>query len=270
MKTRSPAFAAEAATHVRYLVLAMLFIVSTVNYADRAALSIAGPAAAKQLGLGALAIGWVLSAFGWAYVLGQLPGGWLLDRFGSVRVYLISIVSWSVITFLQGFVGVFHAGMAVAALFVLVFLMGLAESPAFPGNARIVAAWFPAKERGTAVAVFNSARSFATVVFALSGWITQAFGWQYVFATLGSLGLLLAFVWLRTVRAPADHPLANNSRTPSTSSRAAASSAWTSRRARARPGATPRGPRSASCSPRARSWASTSGSTASPRSPTSS
>jgi ACS family glucarate transporter-like MFS transporter len=212
MMMRTPALDGKAATHVRYLVLAMLFIVSTVNYADRAALSIAGPAAAKQLGLGALAIGWVLSAFGWAYVLGQLPGGWLLDRFGSVRVYLISIVSWSVITFLQGFVGVFHAGMAVAALFVLVFLMGLAESPAFPGNARIVAAWFPAKERGTAVAVFNSAQYFATVVFApLSGWITQAFGWQYVFFTLGSLGLLLAFVWLRTVRAPADHPLANTS-----------------------------------------------------------
>jgi len=202
----------HSTTHVRYQVLAMLFIVTTVNYADRAALSIAGPAAAKQLGLGPLAIGYVLSAFGWAYVIGQLPGGWLLDRFGSMRVYAISILSWSAVTFLQGFVGVFHAGTAAAALFLLVFLMGLAESPSFPGNARIVAAWFPTRERGTAVALFNSAQYFATVVFApLSGWLTQVFGWQYVFVTLGGLGVLLGLVWLKTMRSPSEHPRASRS-----------------------------------------------------------
>jgi ACS family glucarate transporter-like MFS transporter len=206
-ETRMTTPSSPSATHVRYQILAMLFIVTTVNYADRAALSIAGPAAAKQLGLGALAIGYVLSAFGWAYVIGQLPGGWLLDRFGSMRVYAISILSWSVVTFLQGFVGVFHASTAAAALFALVFLMGLAESPSFPGNARIVAAWFPTRERGTAVAVFNSAQYFATVVFApLSGWIVQAFGWQYVFVVLGSLGVLLGLTWLATMRSPGEHP----------------------------------------------------------------
>ncbi len=196
-----------SASRVRYFVLAMLFVVTTVNYADRAALSIAGPSAAKALGLGPLAIGYILSAFGWAYVIGQLPGGWLLDRFGSMRVYAISILSWSIVTFLQGFVGVFHASTAATALFVLVFLMGLAESPSFPGNARIVSAWFPTRERGTAVAVFNSAQYFATVVFApLSGWIVQALGWQYVFVVLGGLGLLLGLAWLATMRSPGEHP----------------------------------------------------------------
>ncbi len=54
----------------------------------------------------------------------------------------------------------------IVALFTLRFLVGLAEAPSFPGNSRIVAAWFPAQERGTAVSIFNSAQYFATVIFA--------------------------------------------------------------------------------------------------------
>jgi ACS family glucarate transporter-like MFS transporter len=206
----SPAPCEPVASRVRYLILATLFVVTTVNYADRAALSIAGPTAAKQLGLGPVAFGYILSAFGWAYVIGQIPGGWLLDRFGSTRVYTLSIFAWSIFTMLQGFAGAFRPGIAVVILFVLVFLMGLAEAPSFPGNGRIVAAWFPARERGTASAVFNAAQYSATVVFApLSGWITQALGWPYVFVVLGSLGVLLTPVFWKTVRSPAEHSGAN-------------------------------------------------------------
>lgn len=198
------------ASRVRLLILTVLFIVTTVNYADRAALSIAGPTAAKQLGLSPVALGYILSAFGWAYVIAQIPSGWLLDRFGSTKVYTLSIFAWSVFTFLQGLAGVFPPSLAVVVLFALVFLMGLAEAPSFPGNGRIVAAWFPARERGTASAVFNAAQYSATFVFApLSGWITQTLGWPYVFVVLGSLGILLTPVFWKTVRSPAVHPRVN-------------------------------------------------------------
>ncbi len=86
------------ATRVRFLIIAMIFIVTTVNNADRAALSIAGPSLQKDLGLDAIALGYLLSAFAWAYMLAQLPGGWLMDRFGSKRVYAASIFLWSVFT----------------------------------------------------------------------------------------------------------------------------------------------------------------------------
>jgi MFS family permease len=110
----------------------MLFVVSAVNYADRATLSIAGSEVSRQLGLSKVVMGYAFSAFGWAYVLGQIPGGWLLDRFGSKRVYLWSIVTWSFFTFLQGFVGYFEAATAVVLLFALRFLLGLAEAPLVP------------------------------------------------------------------------------------------------------------------------------------------
>ncbi len=69
----------------RYLILLIIFIVTAVNYADRATLSIAGTEVAKELQLDSVSMGYIFSAFGWAYLLMQIPGGWLLDRFGSKK-----------------------------------------------------------------------------------------------------------------------------------------------------------------------------------------
>ncbi|MBA1188133.1 MFS transporter [Pseudomonas entomophila] len=195
-------------THVRYLILLMLFLVTTINYADRATISIAGSALQKDLGIDAITLGYIFSAFGWAYVLGQIPGGWLLDRFGSKKVYALSIFTWSLFTVLQGFVGYLPLANAIVALFMLRFLVGFAEAPSFPGNARIVAAWFPTAERGTASAIFNSAQYFATVLFApLMGWIVHSWGWEHVFVVMGALGIVFSLVWLKLIHNPKEHPM---------------------------------------------------------------
>jgi len=192
---------------VRYLILLMLFIVTTINYADRATISIAGPSLQKDLGIDAVTLGYIFSAFGWAYVLGQVPGGWLLDRFGSKKVYAFSIFTWSLFTLLQGFVGHMPVAYAVVTLFTLRFLVGFAEAPSFPGNARIVAAWFPTAERGTASAVFNSAQYFATALFApIMGWVVYQFGWQHVFTMMGVVGIIFSGIWLKTIYNPKEHP----------------------------------------------------------------
>jgi len=199
--------AKQNTTRIRYGILLMLFLVTTINYADRATISIAGSDLQKDLGISAVSLGFIFSAFGWAYVLGQIPGGWLLDRFGSKRVYAIGIFTWSVFTLLQSIVGFFPAASAVVLLFVLRAMVGLAEAPSFPGNARIVSAWFPTAERGTASAVFNSAQYFATVIFApLMGWVTYTFGWQYVFSMMGIAGIIFAGIWLKVIYNPKDHP----------------------------------------------------------------
>ncbi|MGF7034895.1 ACS family glucarate transporter-like MFS transporter [Paenibacillus mucilaginosus] len=197
-------------SRVRYLIVLMLFVVTSLNYADRATISIAGTPLAKDLGLDAVAMGYIFSAFGWAYVIGQIPGGWLLDRYGSKKIYALSIFFWSFFTFITGFIGNLTAFTAVVVLFTLRFLVGLSEAPSFPANSRIVASWFPTKERGTASAIFNSAQYFATVLFApLMGWLTQQFGWKYVFFVMGALGMALSFVWLRTIYSPKEHPRIN-------------------------------------------------------------
>ena len=173
----------------RFIILGVLFFFTVINYADRATISLAGPAMAKDLHMNPVAMGYIFSAFGWSYMLAQIPGGWLLDRYGSKMINLISLVSWSMFTLLQGYVGFFDGMTAIVVLFSLRFLVGLCEAPAFPGNARLLTAWFPAQERGMASATVLSSQYMATVLFApLMGWITQYFGWKYVFIVMGVLG----------------------------------------------------------------------------------
>ena len=197
-------------SRVRLFIVTMLFLVTTVNYADRATLSIAGPALSKELHLDPIAMGYIFSAFGWSYVVAQVPGGWLLDRYGSRWVYAFSIMIWSLFTLLQGWVGFFSGATAVTVLFLLRLLVGFAEAPSFPANARIVAAWFPGNERGTASAFFNSGQYFATVIFApLMGWIAHDFGWRYVFFVMGALGVVMGVFWIKTMYGPKEHPSIN-------------------------------------------------------------
>jgi MFS transporter, ACS family, glucarate transporter len=202
--------AGPPATRVRWLVLAMLFAVTTINFADRATLSIAGADIRRVFGLSPVQMGYIFSAFAWSYVLAQLPGGWLLDRFGSKTTYVCGLTLWSLFTMFQGTVGFLTGGAAAAALFALRLAVGAAEAPSFPGNGRITAAWFPASERGLASAIFNSAQYFATALFApIMGWLVHAFGWQSVFYVMGGLGLALAIAWNKVIYGPRAHPWVN-------------------------------------------------------------
>jgi len=89
----------------------MLFAATALNYADRAILSVAAPTLQADLGLARVMMGYVFSAFSWAYVLGQLPGGRLLDLLGSKQVYAAGILLWSVFTALQGGITAFGANV---------------------------------------------------------------------------------------------------------------------------------------------------------------
>jgi ACS family glucarate transporter-like MFS transporter len=190
--------------------LAVLFVVTTVTFADRATLSMAAPAMGKDLGLDPVAMGYAFSAFGWSYAALQIPGGWLLDRLGSRLVYGVGLFFRSLFSFLQGAVGCFAGNAAFVWLFSLRFGMGIGEAPAFPANSRITAMWFPTHERGFASAVFNSAQYFALALFCpLLGWILAVFGWQHVFYVMGLAGMLLALLWWKVIRAPRNHPSVN-------------------------------------------------------------
>jgi len=203
MNSRSQSIEEPKKSNFRWAIVSLLFFATAINYADRTVLSIAGPALSKSLDLNSVSMGYIFSAFGWSYVLAQLPGGWLLDRFGSRKIYAISIFVWSFFTFITGFVGFFTGFTAVVVLFILRFFLGIAEAPAFPANSRITVAWFPTRETGTAAAIFNSAQYFATVLFApLLGYIVHTYGWKYSFMFMGITGFVFLIFWLKFVHAP--------------------------------------------------------------------
>ncbi len=194
-------------TRIRYLIITVLFLVSCFSFADRSALSQAVTSMPKAMNLTPQRMGYLLFAFGCAYALGQLPSGGLLDRFGSKRVYGISIVLWSIFAFLTGCAGYVTASLAFTVLFILRIFSGLAQSPVFPGNGRIVAAWFPTPERGRASAIFNASQYFALPIFApIFGWLIHTAGWRSCFWFLGGLGAVLTLVWVTTIYGVKDHP----------------------------------------------------------------
>ena len=194
-------------TRIRYLVICILFVVSCFSFADRSALSQAAAMMPKEMDLTPQRMGYLLFGFGWAYALGQLPSGGLLDRFGSKRVYGIAIILWSFFAFLTGFAGYAGASAAFTVVFILRICSGLAQAPVFPGNGRIVAAWFPTSERGRASAIFNASQYFALPIFApVFGGLLHTFGWQSCFWFLGLLGALLTVLWFTNIFGPKDHP----------------------------------------------------------------
>jgi len=161
-------------SHIRFWIIAVLFIVTSINYASRATLGIAGKPLAGEFHLSNVQLGYVFSAFAWAYVIGQIPGGGLLDRYGSRPVYLWSITLWAVFTALQAYVSYISFVPVMISLFMLRLALGFAECPSFPANARIVANWFPNSESGTASAIFNASQYFSVVAFTpLMGWLVQ-------------------------------------------------------------------------------------------------
>lgn len=189
----------------RYFILALITIVLAFSTGDRATLSVAGSGMSKELGLTPVQMGWLFSSFAWAYVLAQIPAGWLVDRLGAKRTVLGGLVLWSLCTMFMGAAGWFAS--AFAALLVLRFLLGTFESPVGPASGRVIAAWFPATERGVAGAVFNSAQYLSLALFTpLMGWLDHMFGWAHVFSVMGGLGLLLALLWWRSYQVPTEHP----------------------------------------------------------------
>ena len=191
-------------THYRFLMLALITIILVLSTADRATLSIAGPSMEKDLGFGAVKLGYLFSAFSWAYVLSQTPAGWIGDIIGTKKIMFIGITGWSVITALMGIV--YPISIAYMVLIGLRFLMGVFESPVGASGGKIIAAWFPSQERGIAGSIYNSAQYISLAVFTpLMGYITHVLSWHYVYFIMGAIGIVFAVAWHVLFRMPRFH-----------------------------------------------------------------
>jgi len=174
----------------RHGVLALLATGTMINYLDRAILGIASPRLSQDLALDPAEMGLLFSAFSWSYALMQVPGGAFLDRVGNKLTYLLSVASWSLTTLLHAFAGGF------ATLLGLRGLLGIAESPCFPANSRMVAEWFPVEERAFATSVYTVGEYVGLAFLApLLYWVLDAFSWRALFLLAGGLGLAFSLVW---------------------------------------------------------------------------
>jgi sugar phosphate permease len=170
-----------------------------IGYFDRINLSVSHDALHDSFGLSLVAFGYLSSAFSWTYAAMQMPAGILLDRFGIRRVGLVGTILWSVASFLAAI------SPGLGLFFGARFLLGAAESPTFPGNAKAIGLWFPRHERSLAIAITDSAAKFSSAIgVPFLGLLLVHFGWRCTFAATGMLSLFYFALFYLTYRNPGE------------------------------------------------------------------
>ncbi|GJG89197.1 hexuronate transporter [Gemmatimonadetes bacterium T265] len=189
------------AGHVRWVICALLFAATTVNYVDRQVLGILAPTLQHGLGWTEADYGNIVSWFTLAYGAGFLFAGRAIDALGTRAGLALALVAWSLAS--MG-----HAlASTVAGFSAARFALGLAESANFPASIKTVAEWFPVRERALATGLFNAGTNVGAIVApVVVPWIALAWGWRMAFVVTGAVGFLWLGAWLTFYRRPDEHP----------------------------------------------------------------
>ena len=188
-------------TRYRWVICALLFFATTINYMDRQVLGILAPTLQKDIGWTETQYGAIVSWFTLAYAIGYLGAGRLMDKIGTRLGFAVSIVIWSLAAIAHSFARtVTGFGLARAAL-------GVGESGNFPASIKTVAEWFPIRERAFATGIFNAGSNIGAIVTPLVvPWIALTWGWRAAFIATGALGFVWLLFWLPIYRRPEEHP----------------------------------------------------------------
>jgi|tagenome__1003787_1003787.scaffolds.fasta_scaffold20913295_1 ACS family hexuronate transporter-like MFS transporter len=185
----------------RWIICALLFFATTINYIDRQVLGLltTDPNFKASIGWDPIAYGWINTAFQGAYALGLLVVGWLMDRFGTRKGFSFAMIFWSAAAMSHSFARS-AVGFGVARV-----ALGLGEAGNFPGAIKTVAEWFPKKERAFATGVFNSGSNIGAIIAPIVvPIIAVSYGWQVAFILTGALGFIWLIFWLLFYRRPED------------------------------------------------------------------
>lgn len=201
-----PASSAAAAERVhpreggdpfRWWVLGLLFFSITINLLDRQVLSVVAPVLRDTLGISATQYGQILFGFMLGMALTQIPAGMLLDRWGPRLGLTLMCGWWSAANLLHAF------ARSVPHFAALRFLLGMGECGNYSGGLKVIAQWFPARERALAAGIFNSGTLLGPIVAVpLVTWLTLRYGWQAAFLAPSTLGFFWVAAWVTTYRNP--------------------------------------------------------------------
>jgi len=208
------------ASRGRWYILGLISVMYLITYLDRVNISAAAPEIAKEFGFDKITMGFIFSAFVWAYAIFQVPGGWLSDRFGARRVLAAIVTYWSVMTAATAF------AVGKVSFIAVRFLFGIGEAGAFPGATRAMQLWYPRQERGFVQGITHSASRFGAaiappiVVTIIAGGSLALgplqlsmppLGWRAAFYICGALGICWSLWWYLSYRnLPEEHGMVNS------------------------------------------------------------
>ena len=204
----------------RWVICALLFFAATINYIDRQVLGILKPTLQAEFGWSEVDYADIVFAFQLAYAIGLLLAGRIIDWLGTRTGFAVFIVIWSLAAIAHAeapmFGGAAAAVLAIAGLqysasvagFIFArFALGLGEGGNFPAAIKVVAEWFPKRERAFATGLFNSGTNVGAIVTPIVvPWITITWGWYWAFVATGAIGFLWLAGWLPFYGRPETHP----------------------------------------------------------------
>lgn len=188
--------------NLRWWIGGLLFASTVINYLDRQTLSVLAPYLKLQYQWNNQNFAEIVIAFRVAYSIGQTLAGRLIDRIGTRKGLTITVIWYSIAAMLTSLAG----GLRSFAFFR--FLLGAGESANWPAATKAVAEWFPKKERGWAVALFDSGSSIGGAVapVLVIGLYKYFGGWRPAFIITGILGFLWLAAWRMLYHPPETHP----------------------------------------------------------------
>jgi ACS family hexuronate transporter-like MFS transporter len=194
-------FAQGGIAGLRWWIAGLIFLATLINFINRLTVSVLAPVITQDLHLSNQEFASITNAFLLAYTASQAFSGKLYDRIGNRRGFTVSIVVWSIASMLHAF------ATGLFSLNCFRFLLGLGEAGNWPGAAKVIAEWFPPRQRALGMAIFNSGTSIGSVVATPAIIALQIhFGWQTTFLCVGALGFVWLGLWLSFYYPPAKHP----------------------------------------------------------------
>jgi ACS family glucarate transporter-like MFS transporter len=191
--------AQRGALPVRFRILAILFLLSFVNYLLRNNLSVALPSIQAEFKFSAEDLGWILAGFNFAYTIFQIPGGVFGERLGPRRCLAFLCAAWGALTALTGFVPSVMVSSATGAMLGLMavrFLMGATNAPFYPVCAATFANWFPVANWAFPNAVLSSGLTLGQAAIGpVVTLLIISYGWRVSFYALAPVGLIAAAWW---------------------------------------------------------------------------
>jgi ACS family hexuronate transporter-like MFS transporter len=183
--------------YVRWIIVALLFAATAINYVDRQTIALLKPTLQKEFSWNELTYSHIVIWFQAAYALGYIFFGNFVDRVGARIGYATAFALWTGAHILHA------AARTVFGFSAVRFLLGIGESGNFPAGLKAVTEWFPKKERALATGIFNAGSNVGAI---LAPWIvpaiTLAYGWRSAFVITGVGSLLWLVVWIALYRRP--------------------------------------------------------------------
>ena len=185
----------------RWVVVAILALLSVINYLDRQTLSVLAPALQDFHGLTSRHYSYVVTGFLVAYTVGYAIMGPMLDHYGVRKVLSFAVAIWGGASILHSITGGW-IGLLVCRVF-----LGLGESAAPIGGAKAVGEWMPASERGLAMGIFSTGNLVGAMIAApMVTYLLLKAGWRPAFVFTGAIAILWLLIWMWLYYPPESDP----------------------------------------------------------------